>query len=161
MLRKLFGCLAAFYSFSAAVGSVIFLVLFLFSDGDILGDAEVPDAYQGFGVDADAILLIGLIGNLMFCLGGALVARALLTSKKSDKDARTSEQIILDLAVHSNGTLSIAEVAARTSLSVAEAKTGIEALTVAGVALVEFNEQDDVFYRFPGLGDQIAEKETQ
>ena len=52
-----------------------------------------------------------------------------------------------------DGTLSIAEVAAHTALSVAEAKDGIEALTRQGIASVEFNETDDVFYRFPGLDE--------
>ena len=159
MLRKIFGYLAALYAFSGAIGTVLFLLLFVFSDGEMFGDAEVLGAYEGFGMDAKTILLMGLVVNFMFCLGGAFVARLLLKSNSPTPEDRSHEQIILDLAVLSDGTLSIAEIAARTSLSVAEAKAGIEALTVAGVAFVEFNEQEDVFYRFPGLGQKIVEKE--
>ena len=63
----------------------------------------------------------------------------------------THEQQILELAMATDGTLTIAEIAARTPLSVADAKAGIEALTREGVASVEFDEKQDVYYRFPGL----------
>ena len=63
----------------------------------------------------------------------------------------TPEQTILELALASDGTLTIAEIAACSNLSVSDAKTEIEALTKAGVASVEFNDEGDVYYRFAGL----------
>ena len=161
MLRKFFGWLAAIYSFSALIGALMFLLLLCFSDSEFFGDTNVFVHEDGFGEDSKLIFVFGLAVNTLLCLGTGFLAFKLLRTKGSPPETRTHEQIILDLAVSSHGTLSIAEIAARSPLSVAEAKQGIESLTVQAVAFVEFNEQEDVFYRFPGLGQQQLNSEDR
>ena len=139
MFRKIGAFMLGYFSFATglcALGSGVF--------------ALVPDTHVYPGL-SPGFLLANCIVNLVLCLVSFLFARRL--NRPANRDKRSHEQIILDLAQASHGTLSIAEVAAHTALSVAEAKEGIEALTRQGVASVEFNEKDDVFYRFPGLDE--------
>ena len=140
VLRKIGGFVLAYFAFAAAMGACMSLVVLITAEDFMFGD--FPDSLVFV-----AAFMYGIIS-----LTCAYAARKLL--KPVDprvKETRTHEQMILDLALHSNGTLSIAEIAAQTPLSVAEAKQGVEALTREGVASVEFSEEKDVFYRFPGL----------
>lgn len=103
---------------------------------------------------------LGLMLGMMIFFGGISwgsfkVSKSLFSPPKPEGYVppveMTHEQQILELAMATDGTLTIAEIAARTPLSVADAKAGVEALTREGVASVEFDEKQDIYYRFPGL----------
>ena len=128
--------MAAYFSFATGLGALLSGLFIVYPDVSVF-----PEISHG-------LLIANCIGNSVLCVISFLIARRLFR-----RDNRSHEQIILDLSRASHGTLSIAEVAAHTALSVAEAKEGIEALTRQGIASVEFNETDDVFYRFPGLDE--------
>ena len=102
----------------------------------------------------------GLMIGLMIFFGGITwgsfkVSKSLFSAPKPEGYVPpvelSHEQQILELAMRTDGTLTIAEIAARTPLTVADAKAGVEALTREGVASVEFDEKQDIYYRFPGL----------
>ena len=137
MFRKVGGFIAAYFCLAAGAGALFSGIFVVFPD-----DALLPGISQ-------SMLLANCIVNIILCGVSFLVSRKLF--RPAHPDARSHEQIILDRARLSHGTVSIAEVAAHTALSVLEVKEGMEALTRQGVASVEFNENDDVFYRFPGL----------
>ncbi len=98
-----------------------------------------------------------LVGLLVFfsgtaAAGGYLARRKLFVSGDREREAlRTHEQTILELALAEGGRATVAGVAAKTEMTVAEAKAGLEALAVQGVAEVSFDADDDIYYLFPGL----------
>ena len=136
MLRKVGGFFAGYICFSAGFGFFISLGA-LFEKGQ-----------DSFGIFLGSAIFLGVVSWQSFKLSRKLFTDPALVPVD---DPRTAEQIILDLAAATDGTLTIGEIAARTRLSVAEAKDGVEALTREGVAAVEFDEKQDVYYRFPGL----------
>ena len=138
MLRKVGGFFAGYICFSSGFG-FLFAVDTLFEPGQ-----------ESFGIFLGLAIFFGVVSWQSYKLSKKLFADP---SHEPIEDPRATEQIILDLAAATDGTLTIGEIAARTRLSVTEAKDGIEALTREGVAAVEFDEKQDVYYRFPGLAD--------
>ena len=138
MFRKIGGFFAGYVCLCSAV-------LTCAAAGDMLaGDEESP------GLMAGMMIFFGVITWGSYKLSKSLFADPTNTGDKP-LAKKSHEQQILDLAIMSDGTLTIAEIAAHTPLSVAEAKAGIEALTKEGIASVEFDEKQDIYYRFPGL----------
>ena len=138
MLRKIGGFFAGYVCLCSTV------LLFTAGVGLMAGGEESP------GVMVALMIFFGGISWGSFKLTKTLFSEPKVEGFVEPAEL-TDEQRILELAIASDGTLTIAEIAARTPLSVAEAKAGIEALTREGVASVEFDEKQDIYYRFPGL----------
>lgn len=138
MLRKVGGFFAGYVCLCSTV------LLCTAGVGLMAGGEESP------GVMFALIIFFGVIS-----WGSFKLTKTLFSAPKPEGYVEpvelTDEQRILELAMASDGTLTIAEIAAHTPLSVADAKSGVEALTREGVASVEFDEKQDVYYRFPGL----------
>ena len=138
MFRKIAGFFAGYVSLCSAVITCA-------AAGDMLAGGE-----ESPGLMAGMAIFFGVITWGSFKLSKSLFADP---NKEPTKPViqKSHEQQILDLAIMSDGTLTIAEIAAHTPLSVADAKAGIEALTKEGIASVEFDDKQDIYYRFPGL----------
>ncbi len=133
--------------FLGLLGGLVCLFSLMFVAAAI-GDLAGGDTETSTGV------LVGLLvffGGTAF-LGGYLARKKLFVSGDEAREAlRGHEQTILELALAQGGRATVAGIAAKTDLTVAEAKAGLEALTRQGVAEVAFDADDDVYYQFPGL----------
>ena len=115
--------------------------------------AAIGDLISGGG-DTEPGILVGLV---IFFAGTALASgylakRKLLGSRSIIEDtAHKHETIVLELALKHDGRLTIAQIAALTPLSVDDAKTALQQLSLQGVAELEFDAQGDIFYAFGGL----------
>ena len=138
MLRKIGGFFAGY------VCLVSVLLLCAAGGGLISGGEDAPGLMLG------VMIFLGAIAWGSFKLSKRLFAPPRPEGYVPPVEM-THEQQILELAMRTDGTLTIAEIAARTPLTVADAKSGVEALTREGVASVEFDEKQDIYYRFPGL----------
>ena len=137
-MSKILGCF----------GCLVFLVSVLFLI------VVIGDFFEEGGIDSPSVMLAFAVFFLGTAIGGAYLAkRKLFPGRRFIREPEASpEQIILELALHNNGRLTIAEIAAKTSLSVAQAKVEVESLCRQGVAEVSIGEQGDVYYIFAGLG---------
>ena len=130
------------FGFLVFLLSVLFLIV---AGGDVFDEDgfESPSVMVGF-----AVFFLGT------AFGGAYLAKRKLFPGWTliRKPKQSAEQIILELALGHNGRLTIGKIAAKTNLSVAEAKAEIESLCRQGVAEVSFGENGEVSYVFAGLG---------
>ncbi|MCY1046858.1 hypothetical protein OV208_36475 [Corallococcus sp. bb12-1] len=134
----------------------------------------------GFGVEIDNLrrgttdsTVLGLILATVFVLGGrALIRsarRAKMPAEPGEEPAvaplpamsrRDIERTVLTCAKQHGGRVTIAEVAAESSLSFTEAKTVLEELSRAGACTVDVTEQGAFIYEFSGLMPREPARET-
>ncbi|RKH36554.1 hypothetical protein D7Y13_00150 [Corallococcus praedator] len=125
----------------------------------------------GFGVEIDNLrrgttdtTVMGLILATVFVLGGRALIRAAKRAKLPAGPAealavaqlpvmspRDIERAVLTCAKQHGGRVTIAEVAAESSLSFTEAKTVLEDLSRAGACTVDVTDQGAFIYEFSGL----------
>ena len=83
--------------------------------------------------------------------GAWLGVRNLRRARPSEMSEFDREQVILRLATKSDGRVTVAEVAARCRMTVADAKTALEKMCTHGVAEVLFTDEGSIVYEFKGL----------
>ncbi|RKG93319.1 hypothetical protein [Corallococcus terminator] len=125
----------------------------------------------GFGVEIDNLrrgttdsTVLGLILATVFVLGGRELIRSARRAKLPAEPGevltmaplpamsrRDIERAVLTCAKQHGGRVTIAEVAAESSLSFTEAKTVLEELQSAGACTVDVTEQGAFIYEFNGL----------
>lgn len=106
----------------------------------------IGDAVQGVAVHV-SLVLAGVF--TLGATGGMLVYWRLVVRRPTGPEPH--EQAVLSLALEYNGRLTVALLAARSTLSVADSRRALEHLALAGVAEVGFDAAGAVIYTFTGL----------
>jgi hypothetical protein len=140
-MRKVAGLLAGFI---CLIGLVFVAALL----GDLFGG----------GTETSKGVLVGL---LIFFAGvsafGGHFARRVFSGASSRRQRELSrEQRILRLAMAQQGTVTIAQIAVHTGLLVDDATEALEELVHKGVAEIDSDDDGDLFYRFPGLEEDMG-----
>lgn len=146
----------------------------------IVGWFLVILGFTGFGVEIDNLrrgttdtTALGFILATVFVLGGGALIRSARRTKVPAglkegpaveqlpaMSSRDIERTVLTCAKQHGGRITIAEVAAESSLSFTEAKKVLEELSRAGACTVDVTDQGAFIYEFSGLMPRESTREA-
>ncbi len=127
-------------------------LLYLFTIG-LFGFGQFIDLFLIPGMVRDANNRFLIEGMEARALAGAGVAGALAAGRRAPRTSEEFQVALVQLAERQGGRLTVAEAVSATGRSFKDVKKQLDEMAVNGFIELDSDDQGQLFYRFPGLGD--------